>query len=135
MHDTGCMCVTQRTGHVAENVETFRDWKASLCLEPRSQRFAVDERHREVRQAVGFASGQERNDVRLLQPRGELDLALEAIRVYASGKLRRKHLHDHPAVQAILGCEKNARHSAAAKLFLYGISCTEGRLELFEHGL
>src|SRR4029079_4928891 len=91
-------------------------------LEPRTERLATDEGHHVVRQPVGCAGAQDRHDVRMLQPREELYLALEAVDVDAGRQLGMQHLdHDRPLERPVL-CAEDAGHPAAAELAFYGIA-------------
>jgi hypothetical protein len=51
----------------------------------------------------------------MLQPRRELDLALEPIRGDAGAELRRQQLYDDAAAEARFFSEKDTRHAAAAQ--------------------
>ena len=102
----------------------------ALARELGTQRFAGDERHDVVEQvAGGRAGGEQRHDVRVLEPRGELDLALEALDVDGGAGLRRQHLDDDlPAQPGLLGKE-DAAHAAAAQLPEEAVGVAEGGLE------
>lgn len=83
-----------------------------------------------VRQPQRLAGRQERDDVRLLEPRRHANLAREALVRHAGRELRREHFHhDLAAERALLGYE-HARHSAAAELALELVGLTERALEL-----
>ena len=71
--------------------------------------------------------------MRLLQRRGELDLAGESRRRERVGELRRQHLHDDfPAEGFVVGHE-DAGHSARAQLLLDRVvAAPERLLELCE---
>src|SRR5687767_16025156 len=102
MHNAGCMCIAQCASDVAENADGFGDRELVLSCDPCAERLPFDERHREVRQSVSVTGRQERDDVRLLEPSGELDLALEAFGAYARGKVRRENLYDNLSIEAVL---------------------------------
>src|ERR1043165_9507024 len=65
----------------------------------------------------------------MLEPGGELDLALEALDADTGGHLRRQHLDDDLAAQAGLLGEEDPAHPAAAQLLLDAVGIAERRLE------
>ena len=77
--------------------------------EARAQRLALHERHHVVRQPVDFAGREHRHDVRMLQPRRELDLALEPLGVHARGELGQEHLDDDGAARGALSSARKTR--------------------------
>ena len=94
----------------------------------------VDERHRVVRHAVHLPRREHGHDVRMLQPRRELDLALEPLGVDAGQQLRRQHLHDDVPPQRLLARHEHARHAAAAELALDRVRRAERVLQLVAKG-
>ena len=70
----------------------------------------------------------------VLQVRGDGDLSLEAFRADTRRQFRRQNLHHHSATESNFLGEKNARHSAAAELFLDAVadakSCLDARMEV-----
>ena len=67
---------TSRRMPIASSID-----RRAAARQPRPQRLAVDVRHREVREPSRLAGREHRHDVRMLQLRGELDLATEALDV------------------------------------------------------
>ena len=95
-----------------------------------AQRLALDERHCIVWNAVQLTGREHGDDLRLLQARGELDLAAEAVDVDASDEVRRQHFdHDLPPERGLLGHE-HACHPAAAELAFERVGGAEGGLEV-----
>src|SRR5439155_19388361 len=88
-----------------------------------------DERHREVQQAVFRRRGEQRNDVRVLEPRRELNLTVEALGAQASRDVGRQDFDDDLASERDVVDKKDARHAAAAQLPLDAISVTQAGLE------
>ena len=66
----------------------------------RAQTLAVYKRHGVIRHTTGVARAQHRNDVRLLERRGELDLALEALGADPLRELGRQDLHNDLSSEA-----------------------------------
>ena len=74
------------------------DRELPLAVEPVAQRLALDERHHIEQQAVGLARVEQRQDVRVLQVRGDLDLREEALGAEHGGELGVQHLDGDLAV-------------------------------------
>ena len=88
----------------------------AVAPEPGAQRLALDQRHGVVEQVAGLAGGEQRDDVGMLERRGEVDLAAEPVQAQAGRELGREHLDHHlPAEAGLLGHE-HAAHGAAAQL-------------------
>jgi hypothetical protein len=66
----------------------------------------------------------------MLQPGGELDLALEALGADRFGDLRMEHLERHRAVMAEVVREVHRGESAAAEFALNAVAVVQGRFEL-----
>ncbi len=90
--------VLQRVGDLASDTERIVDGKLLLALEPVAERFAVDERHHVEHGAVDGARVEEREDVRVLQIRGGLDLRQEAVGADDGGELVPEHLDRDVAI-------------------------------------
>ena len=61
-------------GHFARDAQRVVDRQLPLPVETRAQCFASDERHHVVQQPVGGARVEQRQDMRMLQLGGDLDL-------------------------------------------------------------
>jgi hypothetical protein len=92
-------------------------------------------RHYEVREPVRLARGEQRNDVRLLEPGGELDFARETL----GGEVGAQDLHNDVALERRIAGKEDAAHPAATELALEGVDGAERGLELvaelFGHGV
>ena len=107
-----------------------------LPSEPLPERLALGERHHVVEQAAGLSRVVEREDVGMLQRRGDLDLAEEPLAAEHRRQLGLEQLdRDPPAVLQVLG-EEHDRHPAVAELPLHAVPIAERRPELLEevHG-
>ncbi len=69
--------VGERARNLSQDADRLVERRRSVADETRAQRFAVDERHGEVGQAVKLAGGEKRHDVRVLESRGDRDLTPE----------------------------------------------------------
>ena len=103
----------------------FVDWKLLLAVETFAQRLAFDVRHHVVEKAVGGAGVEQRKDVRMVEPRGELDLAKKPVGAERCGEVGVEDLEgDDAIVLAVLG-EVDGRHPAAAELAIDGVGAGE----------
>ncbi len=130
VNDAPGVGIGESAGNVAQNADAIGDRDGCSGAEPRTQRLAFDEGHHVIRNAVGFAGGEQRNDVRLLEGRRDPDLPLESIDADAGRKLGREHLDDDRALKARVNRGEDARHAAAAELAVERVRGPEGRLEL-----
>ena len=110
------------------------DRQRAALLQPPPERFALDERHREVGEAGDLAGREQRHDVRVLEAGGELDLLLESLGAHARGELGREDLDDDAAAEAAVPGEEHAAHAAAAELALEVERGAEGGSELLGEG-
>ena len=80
-----------------------------------------------------LAGVEQRQDVRMLEPRRDVDLAGEAVGAERGGELGPEDLHRHLAlVLQVLG-EEDGGHAALAELALDAVGRAEGALELAAH--
>ena len=75
MHDTARVCIRQRVGDLPRESDGVVNRQLTLALESRAQRLAFDVRHHVVQQPTGAPGVEQRQDVRVLQVRRQLDLA------------------------------------------------------------
>ena len=99
------------------------------ALSSLAQRSSLDERHGEERHAVGLAGRDHGDDVRVLQARDELNLAMEAIEAHAAGDVGRQQLDHDLAVESPLGGEEDVTHPPATELALDRVVVAERGLE------
>jgi hypothetical protein len=118
VHDATLVRIAQRAADIAQDAHGLRNGKRSDAREPAAERFPFHERHCVVGDAICLAGGEHRDDLRLLEARGELDLALEAVDVDARQQIGRQHLHhDLPPQRGLLGQEHRG-HASPAELAL-----------------
>ena len=118
VHHAALVRVGERGGDVAQEPDRLGDRQLAVTVQPGAERFAVHERHREVREARRLAGGEQRDDVRMLKLRGELDLAAEPVDAHARRELGQKHLHHDLPPQRDLRRHEHPRHAAAPELAL-----------------
>ena len=80
VYDALIVCVRKRIRDLAQKPHRLRDTNARLTPKTLPQRLSVDEWHRVPEPTVALARVEDRHDVRMLQVRGERDLATESNR-------------------------------------------------------
>jgi hypothetical protein len=114
--------VVQRPCGFPADLEGHIHRELPLAANPVAEALALDKGHREPQQfrpAVPPSrcpAVQYREDVRVLQPGGEADLALEALRPQRRGQLGMEHLERHRPVVPDVVREVDRRHPAPAQL-------------------
>ena len=129
MHDAARVRVGERVGDILEDAHGVAHGQLALAGETRAQRLALDERHRVVEDVAFAARREQRHDVRMLQRRGELDLAVEAVDADLRRQLGRQDFDDDLAGEPGFFGEEHAAHAAAAQLPLDAIRRPEGGLQ------
>jgi hypothetical protein len=104
--------VFQRVGDVMENSHSLRDRQLARTLQSRAECLSFDERHRVIKEIVFRAGEKERHDVRMLQPRGELNLAAKPIDVESGAELGRQNFDDDLAAERDFANDEDTRHPA-----------------------
>ncbi len=78
MHDATLVCIGERIGDLARDVERIVEWKLLLALEACGQRLAFDIRRDVILEPTDASRVEDRENVRMLEARSDLNLALEA---------------------------------------------------------
>jgi hypothetical protein len=130
VHHAVAVGVRERVHHLTEDPGSIGHRKLPLARELHPERLALDKRHHVVQEVAGGAGRQQRDDVRVLQTRRELNFPLEALGAHASTHFRRKHLDDDLAAQARLFGEEDAAHPPAAELAPDAVGVADSRLDL-----
>src|SRR5207249_1664475 len=81
-----------------------------LAAQALAQRLPLDQRHHVVEQPVGVAGIIERQDVRMMQAGGDLDLTEEALGTQGGRQLETEYFHGHLAVVLQILGEINQSH-------------------------
>ncbi len=129
VHDALPVSVGERVTHVAQDPHRIADRQLVLVGQAGAQRLALDVRHDVIEQVARRAGREQRNDVGVLQPGGELDLALEPVHVHPGGHRGREHLHHHLPPQPHLRGEEDTTHAPAAELLVDAVHVPQGGLE------
>ena len=129
MDDVARVRVVERRRDLSRDGDGVVDREVALAVEPVAQRLALEEGHDVEQLAVGVARVEQRDDVRMAEPRGDLDLAQEAIGPDGVGELRLEQLDgDLAAVPQVVG-EIDGGHPAAADHALDAVAAGERRTE------
>ena len=132
VHHALLVRVFERVGDFADDPYGLVDRQRTRARDAIAQRLPLHVRHH-VEEHITLASRVvEREDVRMMQPRGDPDLAQESLGAEARGELGAQHLHrDVPVVFGVLG-QVDGGHAARAELTLDDVSTGEGGGELCE---
>ena len=127
--------VVQRLAGLAHQAQCLGDGERALARDPLAQGLAVHVRHDVVgagRRLVGGAGVEQGEDVGVLQPREDLDLEQEALRVLAGDDLRAQHLDRDGAVVLAVAPQVHHGHPAPAQHSVDRVAIAHG--DRFEHG-
>jgi hypothetical protein len=132
MDDSGFVRFDQCIDHVPERRKGFIDRQSSGAHQPIAQRLPLHKRHDVVEKPLSLTGIVERQDVRVLKLRGDVDLSYEAIGPHRCTQLRTQHLERHlAAVLEVLG-KVDGGHPAGTELALDGVAVGESRLQSVE---
>src|SRR2546430_9001436 len=81
-----------------------------------AQRFSFDVRHDVIQQVAGCAGVVQRQDVGVVEPGGDLDLAQEPFRAESGGYLVAENLDGDGAVVSPVAGQEHDRHPTPAEL-------------------
>ena len=110
--DAVAVGVVERAGDFGGDAHRIGDRELLLPIEPVPKDLALDERHHVEEEGIGRAGVEQRQDVRVLQVGGRLDLAEEPVGADDRGQLRPQDLdRDLAVVLEVLG-EVHRRHAA-----------------------
>ena len=132
VHDAARRARTRALAARREGSARRRRPAGAVRVQPSAQRLALDERHGVEGHAVGFTGGQHRHDVRVLQPRRQLDLTPEPLAADLGRHLGGQHLDHHTAMEGHFFGQEHLRHAATAQLPLDAVAVTEGALQTFK---
>ena len=127
--------VGERLHHVVEDADHVAHRQRALALHACAERLALDEGHGVVQQLLVLAGREERHDVRMLELRGELDLAPEPVDVHPRGEIGRQHLDDDRPRQRALPGDEHAAHPPAHELAIELVGGSEGGGQAFAEGI
>ena len=115
VHDAVAVRVLERVRHLARELQGDVHGQAPLAREPRAQRLALDEGHDVPQQPARAPRVEQREDVRVLQRRGDADLLEEPLGADGGGELLAQHLDRDAAVVPQVAREVHGGHAAARR--------------------
>ena len=119
----------ERLGDLAQQPHRLGHRQLAAAGQAVAQGLALDVGHHVVEEAVGVAGVEQAQDVGMLQPGGDLDLAGEPLGAERGGQLGAQDLHRHLAVVLQVLGEVDRGHAALAELALDAVAVGEGRLQ------
>ena len=132
MHHALAMRVIERTCDFAGDAYRVGDGQLPFTLQSRAQRFAGDQRHHVVQQAVGLAAVEQREDVRMLQARCGADLAQESFATKCHAEVGVQHLDGDITIVFEIVREVHGGHPAGAEFADHAIAVGDGGGETVE---
>ena len=121
--------VVQRRGDLGGDPDRVGHGELLLPVEPAPERLPLDEGHDVEEEAVGLARVEQRQDVRVLEVGGELDLGQEPLGADHGRELRAQQLERDLAVVLQVLREVHRRHAAGADLTFDPVAVGERYLE------
>jgi hypothetical protein len=113
MHDAGAVRVVQCARDLACDAHGILDGKRTLVTQPMPERFVRRVWHDVVEPAIRVAGVEERNDVRVCEPRSDLDFSKKSFLPNCTGELGTEQLdRDLPMVFTVLGEKDHGRPAA-----------------------
>ena len=110
--------VAERVGDLAGDLHRIAHRELAFAVQPLGERLALDIRHDVVEEPAGLAGVVHRQDVRVVELGGDLDLAQEAVGPRAWRRARGGAPSARPAVVLEVLGQKDRGHAAAAELAL-----------------
>ncbi len=104
--------VAQRIGHLACDPERVADRELAFPGEAVPQGLALDVGHDVVDQPIGLVRIVQRQDVRVVETSGDLNLAQESGRSHIGGQLGAEHFHGYRALVLEVVGQEDSRHPA-----------------------
>jgi hypothetical protein len=126
MDYTALVREVQRPGHRACDLYRFVDGELLFPIELVAEGFALHVRHHIIKERICLTRIVERQDVRVLQVGGYLDLLQEALAAQNGRQLRPQHLHRNFALVLEVFSEIHGGHATGANLILNGVAVAEG---------
>jgi len=125
--------VREREGarDVLQNADSLANAERFPAPQSDIDRFTIDIRHHEIRNAVELTRLENRNDVWMLEPGYGEDLTSKSFCRHARRQLGREDLDDDFASQIVVFAHEHLRHSATNELALNGVGPAQSGKEAF----
>ena len=125
MHELLAVRVVERARHLLRDRERLLDAELVLAIQLVAQRLAAHERQHVVEEAVRLARIDQREDVRMIEPRRDLDLGEEALGAEHRAELGAEDLEGDLAIELAIAGEVDDGHAAGAELALDDVAVVE----------
>ena len=126
------VCIGQRACDGGRDPHGVAHRELLLAVEPRAQRLALHIRHDIKEEPASLATVEQRQQIRMLQVRGDLDLAQEPLDAEHRAEFRLEHLEGDAPFMAQVARQVHGRHAAFADLAVNHVSIGERGSELVE---
>ena len=134
VYDTLSVRIVQGTRHFPRDAHSLRDGELLLALQPRTQRLAGHDGHHVIEQSLGVARVEQRQNVRMLQPRGGLDLRQEPLAAERRTQVWMQDFDGHLAIVLVVVREVDGRHTAGTELALDAVAVGQRRSQFRDYG-
>ena len=114
MYETLAVRVRERVRNFSHVLNCFANWQRSVLQQPLLQRSAIHERHHIVRQSIGFAGIEQRQNIRMLQGRRDEYFAREPFASQGHGQFGTQHLDRHVGCVPLIARTINRGHSSTS---------------------
>ena len=121
MDEPARVCLGQRVSDLRQYSNRVANGQLSLSVETLPKGLPRNPGRDVVQQSVFRASGEDGQDVGVLQLRGQRDLALEARGADLTHEIWREHLHDNLAIERSLRGHEEPAHAAGRQLAVYTV--------------
>ncbi len=132
VHDVGAVSVAQRIRHLARDLERVADRELAFPGEAPLQGLALDIGHDVVDQPIGLVGIVERQDVRVVEAGGNLNLAEEAGCAHLRGQVGAEHLDGNGALVLEVVGQEDLGHPALPQFPLKLVAGGERSAEAFK---
>ncbi len=131
------MRIVQRAGDCHRDPHSLIDGELTFAVEAFAQAFPFDKGHDIEQQPVRLSAVEQREEVRMLEIRCDLDLRKEALDAQHGPQLGAQHLECDAALVPNVARKIHGRHAAAADLTIDAVTARQRCVEVkdcFQHG-
>src|SRR6185312_8434102 len=132
MHYAATVCVLQCVGCLARDADRVAHRELLLAFKARAQRLTIYIRHHVVQQSVSASRVKQRQNMWMLQIRGELDLLEKAVGAQHRRQLCVQNLYGNFTVMLDVLGEIYRGHTARAELALDRVPVSKGAAQRVE---
>jgi hypothetical protein len=122
--------IVERERYLTSEIDRYLKRKLALPPETIPEGFAANERHCVPELSGSITRVVHRQDVGMLEPGSEFDLALEALRAERGGEFRVQDLQGNRSIVPEIVGQKHGRHATTPKLPLDAVAIGKAAPEL-----